>query len=296
MNPFLLTNNLDNHLRPYTTGITERHNSIATLVLYTGEIGNVLSVELEGTDFLKDNNKQYVKAINPESNSKEVGQPADLTKDSIPVLNNNKKGLYLGIFNNFSLMQVTEDKDQITKLHQNFGSSWNLFFFGDSPSIYSFNGIFLDTWEYPYYQEFMTMYDRYLSGRQCVENGFKMKISYDGKIIGGYLLKIRTMLSSDTPHSKSFSFTIIVTDEQFMRENMRIAGDQLTPNGTQWNALNNGHRVIRQYPGLLEQGEVYNKPLITEEQRFAVEEKIKRDEDPRVSTAKQVFGSPDAIL
>ena len=154
-----------------------------------------------------------------------------------------------------------ESKDQIVKLHQNFGRSWNLFFFGDTPSIYTFRGVFLDTVKYPYYQEFMTMYDRVLSGRKCVENGFKMKISYDGKVVGGYLMNIKTVVSADTPYTKTFSFTVVITDENFLRDNAVVKNGEFTGQAG-FNQLNNAHRVVEQYPSLIS-SELVTKGEIT---------------------------------
>ena len=127
---------------------------------------------------------------------------------------------YYGLFNNFSLTGVNERKEQMVKVHMNFGGSWNAFFFGDKPTIYGFNGFFLDSEEYPYYQEFMTAYDNYLSGRKCIENKFQMLISYDGKITGGYILDISTGISAINPYMKSFSFTVLIASENWYRTNI----------------------------------------------------------------------------
>lgn len=251
-NPASIGNEIDNNLRPYTHGFKARNPSIATIVLYTGDsfLTTVPSEELSTIDYNSKDNRVSVQAIRPEVYSTVIRETSEQVEDQVPTLVNNASGLYLGIFNNFSLLEVGEAKDQVIKLHQNFGDSWNLFFFGDSPSIYTFKGVFLDTWEYPYYHEFMTMYDRYLMGRKCVQNGFKMKIVYDDKIIGGYLLNIQTVLSADTPHTKSFSFTVILTDEGYLRDNAEVVNGEFTGR-SRFNYLNNTHRVVKQYPNLL---------------------------------------------
>ena len=264
MNPFFISNKEpDNALRPYTGGIREHENSIATIVLYDGNFGQIQkAAEINYND---SKNKTEVKPISVNVDYEDIEKSADRINGSIPNLGEllanrtsyadfkTTYGAYLGIFNNFSLMRVEETKDQIAKIHQNFGSSWNMFFFGATPSMYSFSGIFLDTSDYPYYHEFMFMYDHFLSGQKCVENGFKMKIMYDGKIIGGYLLRIRTITTADSPHTKTFSFSVVVTDEEFMRQNMAVINDGSGTNGLGFNIMNNSHRVVRQYPMLLNQ-------------------------------------------
>jgi len=252
-NPFLIQNRQDNNVRPYTVGFRERDNSVATIVLYTSAPAITTALNRSLVNYLDDNSLTPVKAIQPKLNN--TTSRAIAVPGQVPVLNNNSRGLYYGIFNNFSLLEVMESKDPIVKLHQNFGDSWNLFFFGDSPSVYTFRGIFLDTWEYPYYQEFMEMYDRYLAGKQCVENGYKMKIVYDNKIVGGYLMNIKTVLSGDTPHSKTFSFTVIITHEGYLRDNAVVLGTKVVE-ASGYNQMNNAHRVVDQYPSLLSAAEI----------------------------------------
>jgi len=234
---------VDNNLRPYTRGITERDSAIASITLYTAS-PMTSSDQDNGVNYLDPSSLEKVDPLQPKINNQtDLDTLRNVTSVDPLVLNKEEEGgLYFGVFNNFSLLEVMESKDSITKLHQNFGQSWNLFFFGDSPSAYTFRGIFLDTWEYPYYQEFMTMYDKFLKGKKCVEYGFKMKISYDGKIVGGYLLNIKTIISADAPHTKTFSFTIIVTDENYMRQNAVVKAGKFTSE-SDFNRMNNSHRV-----------------------------------------------------
>jgi len=253
----------DNILRPYTVGIQEHPQSIATIILYSDELGS--SPQTEQKNYLDPNNRETVDSVSSEVGYQNNEISANRISMSIPNLGEilasrpsyydfkTNYGAYFGIFNNFSLLQVEENKDQIAKIHQNFGSSWNMFFFGPTPDMYNFSGLFLDTQDYPYYHEFMLMYDNFLSGHKCVENKFKMKIVYDGKIVGGYLLRIRTASSAESPHIKTFSFTVIVTDEEYMRDNIQIAADGATVLGLGFNAINNAHRVVKQYPMLLTQ-------------------------------------------
>lgn len=265
LNPFLLENNADSNLRPYLSGIKEHQGSISTITLYTGDWPvTSISENPVVTDYTAKGSLEKVQPIQP-GVSNETVDVAPAVAQNIPTFGYKEgvNGIYFGVFNNFSLLDVSEAKDQIIKLHQNFGSSWNLFFFGDTPQIYTFRGIFLDTWEYPYYQEFMTMYDKFLGGRKCVENGFKMKMVYDGKIIGGYLMGINTGISADQPHTKSFSFTVILTDENYMRENARVTANNFTGQSG-FNRMNNGHRVIRQYPTLFGDYQTDDSQAITQ--------------------------------
>lgn len=258
-NPFFTMEDIDNNIRPYSQGFVEHDSCMASIILYTDSPPTNMP-EKNNVNYMGPTNLEVVDGViqlqDTDTNQETLKLlPSNIA--TIPGVSGNDALPYIGIFNNFSLLQVSEAKDQIIKLHQNFGSSWNLFFFGDSPQIYTFRGIFLDTQEYPYYQEFMYMYDRCLKGRKCVELGYRMKLAYDGKVVSGYMLNIQTVLSGDTPHSKSFSFTVITNDEFWMRRN---AIPEPSSNGgyvlnyNQMNKLGNAHRVTRQYgsSGLLE--------------------------------------------
>jgi len=146
----------------------------------------------------------------------------DMTKDGN---NTSKRGGYYGIFNNFMLTSVSESRKTINKVHMNFADSWNVFFFGNSPVMLSMSGGFIDTEEFPYYQEFMVAYEKYISGERLVENNLNMLISYDGKIIEGYILNINTSTSVTTESYKQFSMVILVKDIYWVRFNEDETGD-----------------------------------------------------------------------
>ena len=248
-NPYYTGDDFDNDVRPYSRGITEHERSISTIVLYTGS-PSVSSNQTKNINYNDNKNTEKGEILVPRVDASTDKGLLKSSPTQVATLQNTQQGLYYGVFNNFSLIEVMETKDSIVKLHQNFGNSWNLFFFGDSPSAYTFRGVFLDTVEYPYYQEFMTMYSQFLEGRKCVERGYKMKIAYDGKVVGGYLINVKTSISADQPHTKAFSFTVIITDENYLRNNAVVNGTEFTGE-LGFNQMNNGHRVIRQYPSLI---------------------------------------------
>jgi hypothetical protein len=123
-------------------------------------------------------------------------------------------------------------------VHANFGGAWSAFFFGEKPRVYSFAGIFLDSPMYPYYQEFTVAYEKYLSGRKCIQNQMNMKLAYDGKMIDGYILNIETSTKSDNQFHKAFTFTVLVRDEKFFRYNYVTARPN-QPMTREFNAMSN---------------------------------------------------------
>lgn len=222
---------VNNYLRPYNVGYTSHEDSIATILLYsnsmqadnTGED----SENGEKKDFLTDLNS-YVSTLTPEPSS--INSESEQQDGRIPSLQDgNFVGLdgtneYYGVFNNFSLQSVAENHQQIVKIHQNFSEHWNAFFFGESPSMFVFSGYFIDTKEYPYYQEFMTAYKRYMAGRKLIEKKMRMKILFDGRMIEGFLMSVSVNHTSDYTNMKNFRFNVISTKDGFIRNNIIYKG------------------------------------------------------------------------
>lgn len=230
----------DNSLRPFTAGIKAKEESIATIILLTYD-----KPSDNADETVDEISVNYLSGLREVVGIQEIDgvikSDATIAKFKLDGRND-----YYGVFNNFSLMSVNESKAEMVKVHNNFGGSWNAFFFGHKPDIYSFNGIFLDTEDYPFYQEFSVAYDRYIRGRKSVENALQMLISYDGKIIEGYLLNLNVDSNAANPHTKTFSFTALVKEENWYRNN--ILFNQLNPDkpaSRDLNVLANANRFTR---------------------------------------------------
>jgi hypothetical protein len=122
-----------------------------------------------------------------------------------------------GVFRNFSLIGVNEANVEAVKISLNFGMGWNAYFFGEQPKVYSFSGVFLDTKNYPYYEEFMTYYRTHLSGSNVARKGYRFYIVYDSKILTGYMLGINVNSDSANYQNKTFNFQVLVDTENFFR-------------------------------------------------------------------------------
>jgi len=211
---------MDNLVRPFGRGMLSPSENISTILLYGG--GKTEKVEPENTEQTKDflnNLDTFIDQI------ASVGESVDDMSGVAKLSDGAFNGLdgtndYYAVFNNFSIIAFTEGRSEIVKIHQNFGAHWNAFFFGEAPRVVSFNGHFIDTPDYPYYQEFMTAYDRYLCGRKAIENKMKMKMVFDGKLIGGYIIGVSLNASADMPRLKTFNFQVVVNSDQFVRRNV----------------------------------------------------------------------------
>lgn len=243
----------DNRIRPYTVGTTEHEGTVATIILYTTSQGFVSDDALKTNDYLTD---LSMNITDLEVRSAGGDAPASSIpggKVALISLDGKAPNNYYGVFNNFSLINVREDHGEIVKLHQNFSDGWNAFFFGEKPAVYSFSGIFLDTKEYPYYQEFMVAYQKYLRGRRAIENNMQLKMIYDGKIIDGYMLNISTTSTGDVEQTKSFTFSILVRRSGWVRMNlMPIYSSNVGENGAyinvnEFNGMRNASRLTSEF-------------------------------------------------
>jgi len=247
----------DNKVRPYTSGLKRHEETLATIVVFKED-----DVTLEDND-----EKDFLDPLQFFSQIKSVS--ADILEGplrathgqvitsgtprtpsgSVTTLELDGTNPFYGIFNNFSLLSVQEANEQIVKLHVNFGSDWNAFFFGEKPRVYQFGGFFLDSPEYPYYQEFMVAYDKYLSGRKAIENKVQTTFIYDGRIVDGYMLDISTQHSAADQQIKNFTFTVLVRGSFWIRNNListkNESGKKARLGEQSFNGLTNLYRLDR---------------------------------------------------
>ena len=214
-----------NQLRPYNAAPTEHDDPIATIILYSqnNSFTNTSTADQTTIDYLT-NFSEKIKPLVPEANSSLVTNNSTIPDGDIPILSMQQSQDYYGVFNNFSVTNLSESHSQITKVHMNFSARWNVFFFGNTPNMYQVRGFFLDSQEYPYYQEFMVAFEKYLSGRKCVENHMNLKFVISGQIIDGYMLDITVSHNANTPTLKEFAFTILVKGSSWVRTNITHKG------------------------------------------------------------------------
>lgn len=240
----------NNDIRPYTSGMTRHEETPATIILYTKNGSSGGQSKGASKDYLSDFDGDPIGLLTgAKTNLESIEKFASGNIRKLDKMSNDDNRPYYSIFNNFSLTNVQETNEQIVKVQVNFGSSWNAFFFGEKPKIYQFSGVFLDSKEYPYYQEFLTAYENYLSGRKAIENKMQMIISYDGRLVDGYMLNIATTHTAANQLVKAFQFTVLVKESIFIRNNFDRDIDG-SPNGSGLNSMGNTHRLAR-FPSLV---------------------------------------------
>lgn len=195
----------DDRFRPYNAVTVDRDDSIATIVVTE-------PVKMEEGNPTTDFFTKFVTVLTA-TRKNEAGERRVVQFDELSTK------LY-GVFKNFSVMDVNEVTQEAVKVTLNFGLGWTAYFFGQQPRIFSFSGFFLDAKNYPFYEQFMRAYQTYLSGSEIARRGYRFYIAYDGKIISGYMLGINVSSSSGNRVTKSFSFQVLVDDENYFRTNM----------------------------------------------------------------------------
>ncbi len=248
----------DNRIRPYSVGLKRHNETLATILVYKNKRENEDELsEIEPVHDYLNNLTTSVQSLTTSlppnlGNLNEI-QSGTPNVDGQIIANRDLDGrnLYIGVFNNFSLLNVQEANKQIVKMHINFSADWNAFFFGEQPKIYQFSGFFLDSMDYPYYQEFMVAYDKYLAGRKAVENGVQTKFVYDGKIVDGYMLDISTGQTAGDQLIKTFQFTILVKGFYWIRTNLvpkkkSLYGNEKVVMQEEFNSLTNVHRLKKE--------------------------------------------------
>lgn len=220
----------DDRFRPFFTNLEQHDANTATIILVqkniTPETPSVV------TDYFQ-SFKTKVNNLLPDM-QKNNGSVVDLSEVS------GQEKTFYGVFRNFSLIRYAEDRNEIAKIALNFGGKFNVYFFGSQPRVYNFGGFFLDSKNYPYYEQFMRTYDEYLAGGKCVSNGFRLYLAYDNKITSGWMLRINTEGSSESPYTKTFSFQLLIDDENWFRVNYQydVSGNRIEGNG-----MSNLHQI-----------------------------------------------------
>lgn len=236
------------HTRPRGAIKARKDTTIATIILYKRsnvkyktEVKNFL----DPTKALEDIAGPTSKNLGPQAQEIIVGGSNQYGNPDVKLLDN--VNAYSMVFNNFVLQSVSESDSTINKVHMNFSDSWNVFFFNENPTMLQFTGGFIDTEEFPYYQEFMTAYKSHLSGSKVTGQGMSMLISYDGKVVDGYITSISTNTSSESEGWKPFQITVLAKSVDWVRYNKAMNPDGTYGSKPILNHLSNQDRLVLDY-------------------------------------------------
>ena len=114
---------------------------------------------------------------------------------------------------NFMLQAASETDAEKVQIIDNFGAP-QLFMFGRRPRVYNYSGYLWNNKNNNWKNEFRVLYDKYLRGTSCVDNGIKCLLTYDRSVRSGYILNCSINQISDMEMAVSFNFSMFVEDEK----------------------------------------------------------------------------------
>lgn len=150
-----------------------------------------------------------------------------------------------------SVQEQHSEKMQVVSLP---GDSYASYFYGSQPRQYSFQGLLLNTAEDQWRDAFEQMYEKYLRGSAASRRFNMVQVSYDNRVVSGWLINMSQQVSSASDTYNSFSFTMLVsrtdiiggdkelflkymTSKQGILTNSNIEADFAVLNDSNYNAL-----------------------------------------------------------
>lgn len=109
-----------------------------------------------------------------------------------------------------SVQESRSEKVQTTPLN---GDNYSATFYGESPTVYAFQGILYNTHYARWRELFGTLYQQAFRGSQISKHRKLLHIVYDNKIVSGWMLNLTQSISSTSDTMANFSFQFLVRSE-----------------------------------------------------------------------------------
>ena len=118
---------------------------------------------------------------------------------------------YTGPYANFIISDWARHDTEKMQIVETFGEDY-LYFFGRSPTAYSFGGYLLNTNDFPWVSNWYYNYGRYLRGSRLAEMKARAYLYLEESVISGYFTSVEISISAANPHLVHFSTMMLVTD------------------------------------------------------------------------------------
>lgn len=119
-------------------------------------------------------------------------------------------------YSKFFLENYSEGHAERSQIVETFGEAY-VFFFGERPAIYTFNGTLLNTKDINWKEDFMFYYKNFLRGTKAVEYKAKVLLTYGLNQIEGYVMGINTGANAQSEKGVQMSFQMLVTKRRTMQ-------------------------------------------------------------------------------
>jgi hypothetical protein len=114
-------------------------------------------------------------------------------------------------FVGFILTGVQESHSEKLEIVPLPGDSFASYFYGANPRQFSFSGMLLNTEQDKWRDSFEQLYEGYLRGSVSSRNYNIVQISYNGRVVSGWLTNMSQQLDSGNDHYAMFNFTVLVS-------------------------------------------------------------------------------------
>lgn len=111
----------------------------------------------------------------------------------------------------FILTGVQESHNEKVEVVNLPGDTFASYFYGANPRQFNFSGILLNTDQDQWRDAFEELYEKYLRGSVSSRNFSVVQISYNGRVVSGWLTNLSQQLDSSNDHYASFSFSVLVS-------------------------------------------------------------------------------------
>jgi len=111
----------------------------------------------------------------------------------------------------FILTGVQESHSEKVEVVNLPGDTFASYFYGAAPRQFNFSGILLNTDQDQWRDSFEEIYEKYLRGSVSSRNFSIVQVSYNGRVVSGWLTNLTQQLNSDNDHYANFSFSVLVS-------------------------------------------------------------------------------------
>ena len=119
----------------------------------------------------------------------------------------------IGYIDCFILQSVRAVHEEKSFVFQALNGDATTFFFGNKPSIYSFTGQLIDTYNQQWFNDFEFFYTNYLRGSASLANKTRVFMVYKDQVIEGFMLNAQMSGESNNNDATSFSFDFILVQK-----------------------------------------------------------------------------------
>jgi len=116
----------------------------------------------------------------------------------------------VGFIDCFLLRSVQSRLEERYFIFQSLNGDTVSFFFGAKPTIYSFSGALLDTYNQQWFNDFRFFYEEYLRGTMSISNNTRIMMVYEDQIIEGFILDMNMSKSAEMNVLANFEFSMLM--------------------------------------------------------------------------------------